>query len=729
MKKSRFMILSAFAVVALCLTGCDKKQEVDSMAIPTFKDSDVYRTVLPEYKTKFDEAHSSTNNAERFVKFADAEAYLLDQAVLLPMTTEGGRYGLSRVLPYHGPYARYGSDSSKYKGYKIIRSNDNGHGLLKTEYRDTLKANWKAAVSKGWGEDPEAAKAAYDKAEEELLASWGITQYYDTYKTIFSSLPNTLDYLASSHAQDSEVTVNLVDGLFEHDRFGDIVPALAVSLTPNEDKTVYTIKLREGVSWVKSNGEVYAEVVADDFVAGFQHLLDAKGGSEDIVNSIVKGANDYSTSKTKDFSNVGVKAIDKYTLEYTFVREVPYIESLLTFSIFQPMNRAFFLSKGGAFGIDEFQRKSALASYKYAGQDPEGILYNGAYRLTNFTASNGITYTQNDSYWDKEHVTLKKVELVYTSDTDEMLYFQQVIDGTYAGISLNTDTLALAEKEYADYIYKQDTAAGTFYGAFNLNRQTYALSDGSVKSTKNDKQKALTKYAVLNKNFRKAVLHAINKAAWNEISNGAELRENNLRNMLGDPNFVILPEAYGGYDANTPYGEIVQDKLDTILATNNAANNFVDKDGNALNESINLEDGVDGWLDADIALAYYQKAKEELLAQYADKFGGKEQMEAVFPIQIDIVYMKNSPDQIAINTIKSAIEGSLGRKQVQINAVEAPTQLSYLASTYLAPTGKEANYDFYYGSGWIPDYGDPATFLETMVPGGAGYMTKVIGLW
>ena len=492
---------------------------------------------------------------------------------------------------------------------------------------------------------------------------------------------------------------------------------------------MYTIALRENVPWVRNNGEIYGYVTADDFLAGFQHLLDAKGGSEDIVNSIVVGASDYSTGKTDDFNDVGIKALDEHTIQISFVREVPYIESLLTFSIFQPMNRNFFLSKGGAFGIDEFARAKMLAGYSYGIIDPESILYNGAYRLTNLTASQGITYTKNTSYWDLENVTLDSINLVYTQDTDEMLYFQQVIDGTYAGISLSTDTLALARENYAEYIYKQDTSAGTFYGAFNLNRRTYSLSKGQVASPKNDAAKALTKYAVLNKNFRKAFLHAIDKASWNANTNGEELRENNLRNMLGDPNFVNLPEAYGGYDARTPYGDIVQDKLNQILETSNEAHGWTDKNGDPLNETINVQDGVDGWYDVDIAYEYYKIAKEELLSTYADEFGGREAMEAVFPIQIDVVYMKNSPDQIGIQILKAAVESTFGRSQVTINAVEAPNQTSYLASTYLAATGAEANYDFYYGSGWIPDYGDPATFLETMVPGGAGYMTKVIGLW
>ena len=728
MKRSRLLILSAFAALTVCLTGCgesnsSKKTKVE---IPEFKDSTVYNTVLPEYKTLFDAAHQSTNNAERFVKFAETEAYLLDSAVILPMTTEGGRYGISRVLPYSGPYARYGSDSSKYKGYKIIKTANND--LLLTSRRDELKADWRNAVERGF--DETNTKEAFNQAEAEKLAGWGISEYHNTYTTLFSSMPETLDYLATSHAGDADVTTNLVDGLYEHDRFGDVVPALAAEM-PQADatKTVYTVKLKQGLKWVYNDGREFGEVKADDFVAGFQHLLDAKGGSEDIVNSIVVGAADYSSRKSTDFSTVGVKAIDEYTIQYSFLREIPYINSLLTFSIFQPLNREFFISKGGAFGIDEFKRAKALASYKYGTVEPTSILYNGGYRLNEITAASGITYVKNNSYWDLENITLNQVNLVYASNVDELLFFDNVVKGQYAGMSLSTTTLEKAREKHGDYIFKQDTATGTFFGAFNLNRRTFSLSKGRVASPKNDAEKALTKYAVLNKNFRKAFIYALSKAAWNAISVGEELKENNLRNMLGDPEFVDLPEAYGGYDANTAYGAIVQDKLNARLAANNEAHNWTDANGNPINEAINVSDGVDGWTNTKAAQKYFEIAKEELLTQWGDKFGGKAEMEKVFPIKIDIVYMKNTGEDASIQTFRSALHNTFGRSNIDINMVEAPDQTSYLAATYLAATGEQTNYDFYYGSGWIPDYGDPATFLETMVPGGAGYMTKTLGLW
>ena len=64
-----------------------------------------------------------------------------------------------------------------------------------------------------------------------------------------------------------------------------------------------------------------------------------------------------------------------------------------------------------------------------------------------------------------------------------------------------------------------------------------------------------------------------------------------------------------------------------------------------------------------------------------------------------------------------------------INLVEATTSEDYYASGYRASNGEAGNFDLFYGSGWGPDFGDPCTYLDTFLGNGAGYMTKVIGLF
>ena len=64
-----------------------------------------------------------------------------------------------------------------------------------------------------------------------------------------------------------------------------------------------------------------------------------------------------------------------------------------------------------------------------------------------------------------------------------------------------------------------------------------------------------------------------------------------------------------------------------------------------------------------------------------------------------------------------------------MNLVEATTPDDFYATGYRAPDGISADYDMFYGSGWGPDFGDPCSYLDTFKGEGAGYMTKVIGLF
>jgi ABC-type oligopeptide transport system substrate-binding subunit len=63
------------------------------------------------------------------------------------------------------------------------------------------------------------------------------------------------------------------------------------------------------------------------------------------------------------------------------------------------------------------------------------------------------------------------------------------------------------------------------------------------------------------------------------------------------------------------------------------------------------------------------------------------------------------------------------------SVIEFATRDDYLAATYRFEVGCDANFDLNDGSGWGPDYGDPSTYLGTMLPNYAGYMTKSLGIF
>ena len=189
------------------------------------------------------------------------------------------------------------------------------------------------------------------------------------------------------------------------------------------------------------------------------------------------------------------------------------------------------------------------------------------------------------------------------------------------------------------------------------------------------------------------------------MSRGEDLKYANLRNMYTHPEFVQLDADAADQDGNefkagTMYGEIVQF--------------YVDK----LGAKVNVADAIDGWYNAEAAQEYLAAAKEEL----GDTVS--------WPIKIDVVYYGASAANTAQSqAYKQVIEATLGAENVVVNLIEATTSQDYYACGYRASNGEAGNFDMFYGSGWGPDYGDPNTYLNTFLGGGAGYMTKVIGLF
>ncbi|MGL4335593.1 MAG: ABC transporter substrate-binding protein, partial [Turicibacter sp.] len=130
---------------------------------------------------------------------------------------------------------------------------------------------------------------------------------------VYGMDPQTFDYLYTFKHMDTLHLANFVDGLLEHDEYGQLIGALATSWECNEDATVWTFKLRENVNWYTDDGVEYAKVRANDFVAGLQHAADFQSQTLYLVQSLIAGLDDYVNDKVS-FEDVGIKAIDDYTL-------------------------------------------------------------------------------------------------------------------------------------------------------------------------------------------------------------------------------------------------------------------------------------------------------------------------------------------------------------------------------------------------------------------------------
>jgi oligopeptide transport system substrate-binding protein len=128
---------------------------------------------------------------------------------------------------------------------------------------------------------------------------------------------------------------------------------------------IYTFNIRQNLHWADATTGVATSypVTAHDFVTGFQHMLDAAGGLEYLVEGVIENAHEYLTGEVVDFAEVGVKAIDNYTLQYKVVGDPSYFLTYLSYNIYQPLNKEYFLSKGGALGKAEYAEAVASDSY------------------------------------------------------------------------------------------------------------------------------------------------------------------------------------------------------------------------------------------------------------------------------------------------------------------------------------------------------------------------------
>ena len=714
MKKKLLSVILASAMV-LSLAGCEKKETSSvSIDVPVVSstetstsetetvdpadvtyvradDEEVYEAVLGDFEALNAAAKAASSIDERFMLFAQAEAYLLDSAVMIPTTTQGGAYSINRVAPRTVPYVQWGNDDDRLKG--LVISDE----FCTPEERADMLAEWAKAVAGETTYDP----AAYLKSKGHKLQ--------DTYTLSFQTAPVTIDWLNTSSQSDTEITVNTVDGLVEYDNLNQMQPALAESWEVSDDGLTYTFHIRKGVNWYTSEGAKYAEVTANDFVAGFRHMLDAQAGLEWLVDGVIAGASAY-YGAGGSFDEVGYKAVDDYTLQITLEQPTSYFLTMLTYSCFLPICDSFYQAHGGVYGVEEYAAASAdTNAYTYGNADDVASqVYCGPFLLQKLLKDSEILVVANPGYYKADQVTLKSIKWVYDNGENPTAFYNDVVKGTYSGMSLGASNgtldMAKADGNFDKYAYVSDTTSTTFFGGLNVNRGTYALEGGAVASPQTEKNKVDTHTALMNKNFRKALMHAFDKATQNATSRGEDLKEANLRNMYTHPEFVKIENDVTDKDghtfpAGTFYGEMVQYYVDQLGA------------------KINVKDATNGWYNPDAAKDYLAKAVEEL----GDS--------VTYPINIDVVYYSASDSSVAqAAAYKQTVEAVLGDK-VQVNLVEATTPEDFYASGYRASNGEAGNFDMFYSSGWGPDYGDPSTYLDTFLGEGAGYMTKVIGLF
>ena len=481
---------------------------------------------------------------------------------------------------------------------------------------------------------------------------------------MYETDPDSLNYLTTGKAAVTNITNNVVDGLLENDRYGNLVPSMAEDWSVSQDGLTYTYTIRKDAKWYTAEGEEYADVKAKDFVTGLKYAADQKSDGLYLVQESIKGLDAYVKGEIKDFAEVGIKAIDDYTIQYTLNKPESFWNSKTTMGVLAPVNEEFLNSKGEDFG---------------KATDPSSILYNGPYLLKSLVTKSSVEFEKNPNYWDKENVHIDKVKLAFWDGQDTNKPAENFKDGSFTMARLFPTSASYPEleKEFKDNIVYTQQDSATFLVGTNIDRQSYKYTSKTT-----DEQKTSTKKALLNKDFRQAIAFGFDRTAYASQVNGQSGATKLLRNLFVPPTFV---QADG-----KNFGDLVKDKLVTY--------------GDEWKD-VNLNDAQDGLYNPEKAKAELAKAKEALQAEGVQ-----------FPIHLDMpVDQTNTTKVQRVQSLKQSLEATLGAENVVVD-IQQLQKDEVLNITYFAETAAGEDWDLSDNVGWSPDFADPSTYLDIIKP-------------
>ena len=278
--------------------------------------------------------------------------------------------------------------------------------------------------------------------------------------------PTSLNTLLATYAYDFTPINAMIECLYRDDENDVPQPAGAETVDISDDKLVYTFHLREDATW--SNGD---PVVATDYEFAWQQALNPEVASDyAYMLYFIHNAEPYFNGEV-EWSEVGVKVIDDYTLEVTLDNPLPYATDLFAFPTLAPINQKFYEEVGAD---------------KYA-TDAEYFCCNGMYELTEWSHNSQIVFQKREEYWNADAV-----------GPDTIVY--KIITDSQAGLN----SYLSREIDYTDLdsgeVVQQAEAAGFEVGV-KPARSSYYL----IVNTEDE--------FMSNQNLRLALAYAIDKQA------------------------------------------------------------------------------------------------------------------------------------------------------------------------------------------------------------------------
>ncbi len=238
------------------------------------------------------------------------------------------------------------------------------------------------------------------------VTSVGSVQAADSQATTFTfrlqGEPETLDWNRAYTTGETYLLMNLMEGLIELNAQLKVEPRLAERYTISPDGKTYTFFLRKGVKWQDG-----VPLKAADFVYSWKRLLSPlTAASYAYLLFDVAGAREFYEGKNRDFSKVGIRAINDSTLEVKLHRPVAYWIYIPTFWVTFPLRQDVVETHGESWSM------------------PGKMVTLGPYTLSSRELESKVVLQANPNYWGRRGNVQKVVAQIVRDDQTALTLFE-----------------------------------------------------------------------------------------------------------------------------------------------------------------------------------------------------------------------------------------------------------------------------------------------------------------
>lgn len=314
-----------------------------------------------------------------------------------------------------------------------------------------------ACGSSGSGSTSGSDSSAGSDGTETASTAFAGTADEDTYVVDLRAEPPELNSILTTDVASGDILREVMVGLYRLDANDTPVPDLAETTEVSDDGCTYTMTLRQDAKW--SNGE---PVTANDFVFSYQTICSKEAASSYafiVYDNLLNGNEVY--EGTMDPSELGVKALDDYTLQVTFENPIPYAKHLFSFASYYPMNQKAYEE----IGADVY------------GDDADKIVTNGPYTISEWTHNDHITLTQNPDFYDPDRCAVGTIKYLMMNDANTRMNAFQ--GGEVDCINISGDQITQAEGLGAKVNSYVDNS--NWYIQFNTQKSDKGLDNANIR--------------------------------------------------------------------------------------------------------------------------------------------------------------------------------------------------------------------------------------------------------